>query len=109
MDYSEWKYECQEDLLTKCQRLEAAPRGVPPQRWYTNQLMGKSSEVKLMSSTGESEQLRRSGGRTPHGVAQRRELVLAAFNLIAEKGFEGLRTRDVAQRADLNIATLHYY
>ena len=29
--------------------------------------------------------------------------------LIAEKGLEGLRTRDVAARAQANISTLHYY
>jgi AcrR family transcriptional regulator len=40
---------------------------------------------------------------------RRQELVLAAFNLIAEHGFEGLRTRDVAARVGVNIATLHYY
>ena len=42
--------------------------------------------------------------------ADRREaLVEAAFNQIAERGFEGLRTREVAGRVGLNIATLHYY
>ena len=46
---------------------------------------------------------------TPHGEAQQRALVQAAHDLIAEKGFEGLRTRDVAARAGVNIATLHYY
>jgi AcrR family transcriptional regulator len=40
---------------------------------------------------------------------RRRELVTAAFNLIAEHGFEGLRTRDVAAEVGVNIATLHYY
>ena len=40
---------------------------------------------------------------------RRQELVLAAFELIAEHGFEGLRTRDVAARVGVNIATLHYY
>ena len=40
---------------------------------------------------------------------RRQELVLAAFDLIAEHGFEGLRTRDVAARVGVNIATLHYY
>lgn len=40
---------------------------------------------------------------------RREELVLAAFDLIAEHGFEGLRTRDVAARVGVNIATLHYY
>jgi AcrR family transcriptional regulator len=40
---------------------------------------------------------------------RRHELVLAAFSLIAEHGFEGLRTRDVASEVGVNIATLHYY
>lgn len=33
----------------------------------------------------------------------------AAYLLIAEKGFEGLRTREVADRVGINSATLHYY
>jgi AcrR family transcriptional regulator len=37
------------------------------------------------------------------------ELVLAAFNQVAARGFEGLRTREVAAEVGLNIATLHYY
>jgi AcrR family transcriptional regulator len=40
---------------------------------------------------------------------RRQELVIAAFNQIAERGFEGLRTRDVAAEVGVNIATLHYY
>jgi AcrR family transcriptional regulator len=40
---------------------------------------------------------------------RRQELVLAAFHQIAERGFEGLRTREVAAEAGVNIATLHYY
>jgi AcrR family transcriptional regulator len=40
---------------------------------------------------------------------RREELVLAAFRLIAQHGFEGLRTRDVAAEVGVNIATLHYY
>jgi len=35
--------------------------------------------------------------------------VSAAFNQIAERGFEGLRTREVAAEVGVNIATLHYY
>lgn len=46
---------------------------------------------------------------TKHGEEQQEELTRAAFDLIAERGFEGLRTRDVAARAGVNIATLHYY
>jgi AcrR family transcriptional regulator len=40
---------------------------------------------------------------------RRQDLIQAAFRLIAERGFEGLRTRDVAEAAGVNIATLHYY
>jgi AcrR family transcriptional regulator len=43
-----------------------------------------------------------------HGK-RRLALLRAAFDVIAEVGFEGLRTRAVAQRAGVNIATLHYY
>ncbi len=40
---------------------------------------------------------------------RRGALVRAAYNQIAERGFEGLRTREVAGEAGVNIATLHYY
>jgi AcrR family transcriptional regulator len=40
---------------------------------------------------------------------RRQSLVRAAFEAIAADGFEGLRTRSVAARAEVNIATLHYY
>ena len=34
---------------------------------------------------------------------------MAAYREIAERGFEGLRTREVAREVGVNIATLHYY
>ena len=40
---------------------------------------------------------------------RRQELVAAAYRQIAERGFEGLRTREVAAEVGVNIATLHYY
>jgi TetR/AcrR family transcriptional regulator, regulator of cefoperazone and chloramphenicol sensitivity len=43
-----------------------------------------------------------------HG-RRRAALLHAAFDVVAEAGFEGLRTRAVATRAGVNIATLHYY
>src|SRR5947209_6656213 len=46
---------------------------------------------------------------TSRSEKRREELVRAAFNQIAEHGFEGLRTRDVAAEVGVNIATLHYY
>jgi TetR/AcrR family transcriptional regulator, regulator of cefoperazone and chloramphenicol sensitivity len=47
----------------------------------------------------------------PQDEAGRRRtgLLQATFDVIAEVGFEGLRTRAVAERAGVNVATLHYY
>ncbi len=46
----------------------------------------------------------------PHVKPDRRQaLILAAFHAIAEKGFEGLRVRDVAAQVGINGATLHHY
>ena len=47
----------------------------------------------------------------PEDEAGRRRTALlqATFDVIAEVGFEGLRTRAVAERAGVNVATLHYY
>jgi len=40
---------------------------------------------------------------------RRGALVRAAYNQLAARGFEGLRTREVAAEAGVNVATLHYY
>jgi AcrR family transcriptional regulator len=47
----------------------------------------------------------------PRSISEKRrqELVQAAYSQIAERGFEGLRTREVAAEVGVNIATLHYY
>jgi AcrR family transcriptional regulator len=47
--------------------------------------------------------------RGAHAEDRRRALVASAFRQIAEHGFEGLRTREVAADVGVNIATLHYY
>jgi AcrR family transcriptional regulator len=64
-----------------------------------------------MSDVTESRAPERDGrsAHTARGEAQRQALVRAAYQIIAESGFEGLRTRDVAERVGVNIATLHYY
>ena len=51
----------------------------------------------------------RKSSTSAHGEDRRQALVRAAFNQIAERGFEGLRTREVAAEVGVNIATLHYY
>lgn len=40
---------------------------------------------------------------------RRQAIATAARALIVEKGMEGLRTRDIAERVGINIATLHYH
>jgi AcrR family transcriptional regulator len=40
---------------------------------------------------------------------RREALIQAGFTQLAQRGFEGLRTRDVAAATGVNIATLHYY
>ena len=53
--------------------------------------------------------LRKSSEPKTPGDERRQSLVQAAYHLIAEGGFERLRTRDIAARVGMNIATLHYY
>ena len=43
------------------------------------------------------------------GDERRIAIAHAARALIIEKGLEGLRTRDIAERVGINIATLHYH
>lgn len=45
----------------------------------------------------------------PASSDRRHALVAAAYNQLAQRGFEGLRTREVAAEAGVNIATLHYH
>ena len=40
---------------------------------------------------------------------RRRLIVEAAFKALAQEGFEGLRTRDIAASVGINSATLHHY
>jgi len=65
--------------------------------------------IKAVESSGEDgvhhAKLNRSAPRNERAS----EVVHAAYALIVEKGMEGLRTRDVADRVGINSATLHYY
>ncbi|MGH3779083.1 MAG: TetR/AcrR family transcriptional regulator [Pseudonocardiaceae bacterium] len=48
--------------------------------------------------------------RSPRRGSDRRQLLIqAAFDAIAEKGFEGLRLRAVAAQAGIDHSTLHHY
>ena len=48
-------------------------------------------------------------GEAPRHSKRRREVIRAAYRTLAEKGFEGLRMREIAKRAGLDHATLHHY
>ncbi|WP_434418589.1 TetR family transcriptional regulator [Nannocystis pusilla] len=50
-----------------------------------------------------------SGRPRPGADERRAALLAAAYATIADLGLEGLRTREVAARAGVNIATLHYH
>ncbi len=50
----------------------------------------------------------RQSARIP-GKERREGLVEIAYHHIAQRGFEGLRVREVAEEAGINNATLHYY
>jgi len=47
--------------------------------------------------------------RTPGAKDRKRELVRIAYKLIASKGFEGFRIRQVAAAAGIDNGTLHYH
>jgi TetR/AcrR family transcriptional repressor of nem operon len=51
----------------------------------------------------------KESSRTPGAKNRRRELVRIAYKLIASKGFEGFRIRQVAAAAGIDNGTLHYH
>jgi len=62
-----------------------------------------------MYQTSKEQEKQRESKRAIQNDERRRSLVVAAYQVIAEKGLEHLRTRDIAARAGVNIATLHYH
>jgi AcrR family transcriptional regulator len=73
-----------------------------------NQLLDKPWSMVHHQSVDWTLMLMPEPPQTPP-PARKRELVEAAFTGIAENGFEGLRTRHIAEAVGVNIATLHYY
>ena len=43
------------------------------------------------------------------GEATREKILAAALEIFAERGFEGARTREIAERADANLGLIKYY
>ncbi len=56
------------------------------------------------ASTGDRQPRHRESGDD-----RRSAIAAAARSIIAEKGFDRLRTRDIADAVGINIATLHYH
>src|SRR5215212_8033480 len=72
------------------------------ERWVIGcRQMIDESGVGEVDEEPEREQAQAGGNR--------QALIQAAYARIATEGFEGLRTRDVAADAGVNIGTLHYY
>src|SRR5258708_35088562 len=66
-----------------------------------------TSSLKTKRAGHTAEQLK--NGDVPKRAERRRAIIDAAYQTLAEKGFEGLRMREIAKRAGMNHATLHYY
>src|SRR6202047_2120232 len=64
---------------------------------------------EAFESSGEKGVLDADHNRSAPKNERASEVVRAAYAIIAEKGMEGLRTRDVANKVGINSATLHYY
>lgn len=70
---------------------------------FLNQLIDYDAGAVYGSAMHSETQKRESGDERRTAIAR------AARDLIVEKGLEGLRTRDIAARVGINIATLHYH
>jgi AcrR family transcriptional regulator len=71
-----------------------------------------SSRVKPRSNKGREGDM---ATRAPHSAAPlplsatKERIFQVAEELFAQKGFEGTRTRDIAEQAGINISTLHFH
>jgi len=46
---------------------------------------------------------------TELGDTQKQKLIDAAYDIIGELGFEGLHTRNIAERGGISVSTFHFY
>ena len=67
----------------------------------------------MVGQVNKSRAAQRRGARRPRAAAPegpaRERLLEAALEVFAERGFEGARTRDIAERAGANLGLLSYY
>src|SRR5262249_59073029 len=72
--------------------------------------IGQVSKVRK-ASVSETQRVRPAGRRrqaVPEGPARER-ILHAALDVFAERGFEGARTREIAERAGANLGLGSYY
>ena len=70
----------------------------------------RAAQNPIEPHPGEPAGAEEPRGRIRLKPDERRALIVkAAFRAIAEEGFEGLRTREIATAAEINSATLHHY
>jgi AcrR family transcriptional regulator len=72
--------------------------------FYFNQLVDRILRIVISFNQMIDKVKQRSSS-----AARRRDLVQIAYRLIAKKGLEGFRTRDVAEAAGIDTGTLHYH
>ena len=82
--------------------------------WLKVVSTGRILTIKKVTTQTKSKPTGTGGkSRNTHhsskSAQRRREIVRAAYQALAEKGFEGLRMREIAKRAGINHSTLHYY
>jgi AcrR family transcriptional regulator len=72
----------------------------------TAQPQGLMERRPMKTATKKTAKRTRTRLKPEH---RRKLIVEAAFKAIARDGFEGLRTRDIAEQIGINSATLHHY
>jgi AcrR family transcriptional regulator len=70
----------------------------------------QGDDQNLPTIMGHDKNRRKAQTRSRLKPDERRRLIVAAaFKALAQEGFEGLRTRDIAASVGINSATLHHY
>ena len=72
-------------------------------------MMGKKDRFSRESKPAGKLSHAAKSSAAPKGAERRRQVIRAAYQTLADKGFERLRMREIARRAGMDHATLHYY
>jgi AcrR family transcriptional regulator len=81
----------------------------PHAAYLRSGIIKMTSRVASKQTGHPNSALNLRGSKLPKSAEKRREVIRAAYHTLAERGFEGLRMREIAKRAGLDHSTLHYY